>query len=454
MKKLRLLVVFSILIINVIAQSEKRNKIDGRLKLSKDRRSFVYQDEKPFFWLGDTGWEIFHRLTKEEAELYFRTRSAQGFTVIQAVALAELDGLHVPNAYGQLPLKSDDPAKPLQPYFDHVEWVIDKAADYGLYIGLLPTWGDKLYKDKWGKGPEIFNVDNAKPYGKWIGERFKNKANVIWILGGDRNPRNEADVAVWRAMASGLTEELGESNALISYHPQPSQSSSSSTWFHQESWLDFNMLQTGHCRDIPVWSKIDHDYKLQPAKPVLNGEPIYEDHPVCFNAKELGFSNAYDVRKAAYLSIFAGSAGITYGCHAVWQFYAPPRQGVNSPVKPWQASLELPAATQMRHLKRLMARFPATTHRPAQEILSDTLDGTKRIQAISGDDHVLIYSAGGEAFRFESKAMNTVVFKSGYWYDPRNGNQQRISQSVIKSKTAFNPPTKGDGNDWVLVLMR
>lgn len=117
---------------------------------------------KPFFWLGDTAWELFHRLSREEADLYLKNRADKGFTVIQAVVLAELDGLHDPNAYGEIPLENDDPTKPREPYFQHVDFIIRKAEQYGLYIGLLPTWGDKIYKDSWGVGPEIFNVDNAK----------------------------------------------------------------------------------------------------------------------------------------------------------------------------------------------------------------------------------------------------------------------------------------------------
>jgi hypothetical protein len=59
----------------------------------------VTADGRPFFWLGDTAWELFHRLNREEATRYLEDRASKGFTVIQAVALAELDGLNTPNAY-------------------------------------------------------------------------------------------------------------------------------------------------------------------------------------------------------------------------------------------------------------------------------------------------------------------------------------------------------------------
>src|SRR5688500_2089775 len=238
---------FLLILLQVLALA-----ISGQVRVASDSRTFVSgPNDRKFFWLGDTGWELFHRLNREEAELYLKTRASQGFNVIQAVALAELDGLHQPNAYGHLPLENDDPMKPREDYFRHVDWVIDKAKEYNIYIALLPTWGDKVFKNTWGAGPEIFNPANAKAYGKWIAERYRNRTNIIWILGGDRNPRNQADVDIWLAMGTGIVEGIaGHHDPLISYHPQPSATSSSSPWFHNQSWFDFNMLQTGHCRDV------------------------------------------------------------------------------------------------------------------------------------------------------------------------------------------------------------
>src|SRR5688572_28808365 len=83
-----------------------------RLKDSENRRFLVREDGSPFFWLGDTAWELFHRLNREEADRYLQDRAQKGFTVIQAVVLAELDGLTEPNPYGHTPLKDNDPTKP------------------------------------------------------------------------------------------------------------------------------------------------------------------------------------------------------------------------------------------------------------------------------------------------------------------------------------------------------
>ena len=83
-----------------------------RLKVSDNQRYLMYESGKPFFYLGDTAWELFHRLNREEADLYLANRASKGFTVIQAVALAEQDGLNTPNPYGHRPLIENDPARP------------------------------------------------------------------------------------------------------------------------------------------------------------------------------------------------------------------------------------------------------------------------------------------------------------------------------------------------------
>jgi len=83
-----------------------------RLKVSDNRRFLVTADGRPFFWLADTAWELFHRLDRSEAEQYLTDRAAKGFTVIQAVVLAELDGLTEPNRYGYVPLIDKDPRRP------------------------------------------------------------------------------------------------------------------------------------------------------------------------------------------------------------------------------------------------------------------------------------------------------------------------------------------------------
>ncbi|MEO5977409.1 MAG: glycoside hydrolase family 140 protein [Chryseolinea sp.] len=430
------------------------NPLYAQLKVSENKRFLATSDGKPFFWLGDTAWELFHRLNREEVDKYLKNRADKGFTVIQAVALAELDGLHDPNPYGETPLENDDPTKPREAYFQHVDYIIKKAEQLGLYIALLPTWGDKVFSDKWGVGPEIFNAENAKVYGKWIANRYKNQKNIIWVLGGDRNPRDDKDVALWRAMAEGIVEGVGgQDKALMTYHPQPNemQDGGSSKWFHNDAWLDFNMFQTGHCRENNIWDRLSVVYNLKPVKPVLDGETIYEDHPVCFNATDLGTSSAYDVRKHAWIDVFAGAFGHTYGCHDIWQMYAPNRTPLNGPHFPWYIAIDLPGAGQMKYLRYLIESRPMFDRVPDQSLITDALGTNDRIQVTRGKDYIFVYSTEGKKFALNTSKISGNTIQT-YWLNPRNGEVKSGEKSAKKSQQEFVPPTSGYGQDWVLIV--
>lgn len=423
----------------------------AQLRVSGNGR-YLLRDGKPFFWLGDTAWELFHRLNRAEADEYLKHRAEQGFTVIQAVLLAEFDGLNTPNANGDIPLLNNDPAKPNEAYFRYADTLIGLADHYGLVIGLLPTWGDKVWKSTWGKGPEVFNPQNARIYGRWLGKRYGGRKNIVWILGGDRNPQNDTHVTIWREMAAGILEGVGKGGRpLITFHPQPN-ASGSAQWFHNDAWLSFNMFQNGHCRNAAVYDKIKSVYDRKPVKPVLDGEPLYEDHPVCFNAADLGTSNAYDVRMYAYLDLFAGAFGHTYGCHDIWQFYAEGREAVNGPHVFWRKAMDLPGARQMAHVRKLMEASPAEGREPDQSlVVENALPAAERVQALRGKDYAYIYTCTGRTFTVNLGRVSGAKLQAG-WYNPRNGEYKPSAIIDNQGRHTFRPPSSGYGQDWVLVL--
>ena len=338
------------------------------LQVSDNHRFLVTESGQPFFWLGDTAWELFHRLNREEADAYLRNRAERRFTVVQAVALAELDGLNTPNAYGERPLIDNDPTRPNEAYFQHVDWIVRRANELGIYVGFLPTWGDKWNK-AWGNGPEIFTPQNAEVYGEWLGRRYRD-AGLVWILGGDRpiDPaRADLQKEIIRSMARGLRKGDGGSH-LITYHPTGGASSSEP--FHNDPWLDFNMRQNGHSAEFTGrYDQTRVDYDRSPTKPVLDGEPIYEDHPVSFDAKKYGHSIASDVRRPLYWDLFTGAFGHTYGHHSVWQMWAPNRNPVNNPLQPWSEAILQPGAAQMQHARALLESRPFLTRIPDDSLV-------------------------------------------------------------------------------------
>lgn len=429
----------------------------GKLKVSENKRFLVFEDGTPFFYLGDTGWELFHRLNKADTEKYLENRRAKGFTVIQAVALAELDGLNTPNAEGNKPLIGNDPLKPNEAYFAHVDWVIRKAEEKGIIIGLLPTWGDK-WNRKWGEGPQVFNPENARIFGKFIGQRYKNNPNIIWILGGDRPIELEIQRQVIVAMAEGVREGDG-GNHLISFHP--TGGNGSSQYFHNEPWLDFNMRQNGHSQSYTErYYMTSQDYKLEPTKPVIDAEPIYEDHPVNFNPDQNGHSTATDVRRPLYWNLFSGAFGHTYGHHSVWQMWSEAFNPVNRPLMPWFEAIDQPGAGQMMYGRLLIESRPFLTRIPDNSIIvSDKIassvpgNGSYRYVATRDEagTYAMIYVPVGRKFSVRMDAIKGKEVKA-WWFNPRNGEAKEIGKYPNTGTQTFNTPTPGENLDWILVL--
>jgi hypothetical protein len=427
-----------------------------QLKVSENRRFLVTADGRPFFWLGDTAWELFHRLNREDAERYLRNRAERRFTVIQAVALAELDGLNDPNPYGHTPLKNNDPAQPNEDYFAHVDWIVAKANALGLYVGFLPTWGDKWHRRS-GAGPEIFTPENARVYGEWLGRRYKG-AGIIWIVGGDRSIETEAHKAIVRAMALGLRAGDGGAH-LITFHPPGG--AGSATWFHDDDWLDFNMRQNGHVTEFTGrYDQTRADYDRTPVKPVLDGEPIYEDHPVSFNAKQLGHSIASDVRRPLYWDLFTGAFGHTYGHHSVWQMWTPQRKPINNPLMPWAEAIDQPGAAQMQHGRALMELRPFLSRVPDPEIVvtgsvPTSVPGAGRYRFVATRDqegtYAMVYAPVGRPFTVRLSKIKGPRVRA-WWFDPRTGAAQPIGTLANTGDREFTPPAHGEMLDWVLVL--
>ncbi len=418
------------------------------LRVGPDQRHLVDPQGKPFFYLGDTAWELFGRLTREEVHMYLHNRAAKGFTVIEAPVLPVLGRLQAPNRYGQVPLHNLDPLQPNEAYFEHVDYVIDAANALGLYFALAPTWGDKVSMTRWsGSGPEIFNPDNARRYGEWIGKRYRDK-RIIWMLGGDRNPEKEEHLTIWRAMAAGVEAGAGP-DCLVTFHPEGE--GNSAQYFHQDRWLDFNMIQSGHSRKgFPNDSMIRINYELIPTKPTLDGEPRYEEGSDQTDA----LFDAADVRQAAYGALLAGACGHVYGNHNVWQFWQPGREAISHAHTPWQKALDHPGAFQMGYLRKLFEQIGWEQLLPGQNLLlsGKALGISHQLAAVAADQHLLVaYSPLGEPIKINPSAF-AVKQTTARWFDPRNG--AFLPQPAKPVQGAYVPPTRGRGSDWILLLER
>lgn len=458
-------------------------KEHGPIQVSKENTHYLaHQDGTPFFWLADTGWEMLHRLNRNEIETYLENRWQKGFNVIQTVIISEF--IHMDKAtnfYGDSIFRNENPEKPLltkgnnpqnaaeYDFWDHVDNAVETAASKGLYMALVPSWGEWITPrtDK-----ALFNTkEQAYSYGWFLGNRYKNSPNIIWILGGDRHPDERPEgIDLWRAMAEGIADGVNNvskmdgkadyTTTLMTHH----SFNSSSNWFHNDAWLDFHTWGSYHAEvnNTKSYLAAIADWNLPNPKPTLNSEPCYEGHGINYGLEDNGVFTSTDVRIAAYWSVFSGGAGFTYGSQPIWQFTDETRKKHSSQTfTNWQKGMDMPGAFQVGYLKKLMDSHPMTEMVPDQSLIAGGQgDCATYSCAIRGKSFAYIYIPTGNKTTVKMGVISGEKVKAS-WFDPRTGQTTVIGEYKNSGEKSFDVPgmskeltwlRSGRGCDWVLVL--
>lgn len=430
----------------------------GALKVSGNHRFFCHEDGTPFFWLGDTGWLLPERLDRDEAAYYLRSTAADGYNVVQ---IQVINGVPTFNTYGAIShpdgwnMAAVDNNEGYGNW-DHLDYIVDQAEREGIYIGMVCIWGGLV---KAG----LMNVDQAKIYGEFLAKRYGNRPNIIWIIGGDI--QGNIKTAEWDALAESI--RALDSKHLMTFHPRGRTTSAG--WFNKRDWLDFNMFQSGHRRygqrmgnkDYPipdgteedVWMYVDSATVHRPLKPVLDGEPSYEDIPQGLHHDYEPRWNDKDVRRYAYWSVFAGSCGHTYGHNAIMQFVRPGINGAyfaDGEKKPWWKALSDPGRRQMKHLKNLMLAFPYYERVTDSLIVKDNGIRYDRLLATRGNDYLMVYNHSGRPMTLD---LNRISGKEKHLWsmNPSDGSIRYLGKR--KDGTVhIDPPAKA-GEDFIIIAI-
>jgi len=434
-------------------------EIHGPLKVSPDGHSLQHADGTPFFWLGDTAWALHQNLSREDVVRYLDDAAAAGFNVIQLMSVNAWALNDWKNFYGDSPYLDDSASKLNPPFWKHLGWVIDRAADRGLYV--LLVYGSPGRVDD--HGAVTRTPAEAYAYGNTLGSLYRGKPNLIWSGGIDVNPDDAKRVSPmgmsgWHAMAEGVADggngvvkfdgQADWTSTLMTYHPRGG--STSATWFHDAPWLDFNGAQIGW-KGATLLKTLDADYARKPPKPVVNIEPWYE---LC--TWKTPPVDDWEVRLQAYQTVFAGACGHTYGHHHIWPLDSP---GLDYG-KRWREALTTPGRMQMRYLRKLMESQPQAGRIPLSQFVirhqqtAAPLLVTERIAATGGADGswAFVYTPRGGSFSVDLSTMQGPRF-TAQWFDPRTGEVQSFEKVEGNHRQAFNPPGEpAAGNDWILIL--
>lgn len=385
------------------------------------------------------------RLSYKDACRYIDNRAKNGFNVIQTVILTELDMPEEPLAAGMQMMQHADDYLPTEAYLSHIDSVVDYAARRGIWLALVPTWGDKVDK-QWGKGPVVFTPERAAEYGRLLANRYKDRRNIIWIIGGDRGGDGN-NAAVWNAMAESI--KAVDHDHLMTFHPHGEHSSS--MWFHSQKWLDFNMIQSGHCQQTyDIYRRLLlPDMLLAPEKPVMDGEPRYEDIPRNFRLDDGRFTDI-DVRRTLYQSVLSGACGYTYGNNNLWQMYTTDRKPQCDARIPWKKAMNMPGAKQIKHFVRLWQSLPYRQGTPVTNVIHNTDNScSDAAVAFLMPETMLCYTPGGTAWSITLPDGWTEV--EYYLMNPRTGKTSK-PQNIKNTKDNNITITLPDSLDWTIII--
>lgn len=432
------------------------------LAVSPDGRGFL-QSGEPFLWLGDTAWLLYTAMTQEQVAFYLDDAKAKGFNVVQTFLTADWRtnpyGSNGENLFGEAPFLDNDPTRLNPAYFDRVAQAVDAATERGLYVSIAFGQPGKATQDGLSFG--LDNKEDAYVYARAVGERLREPTlnhTLIWVNGQDRNPDRDYGVEVWEALAEGLADgvngvnnfdgQADYSTTLMSYHPDGDYQDhgwSSSTWFQDAAWLDFNAVNV-FINYYHLVGLVATDVAESLPKPTVCLEPSYENHN-----RDNELRTDWHVRFQGYWCILSGAAGYAYGHDNGFRLAA-------STKAPWPEVLDSAGRLDMAHLKSVI------TSRPFGKLVSDQSlvvsaqgvpdEGKDYVAAARGDDgsYAFVYSTNGRAFSLDlTKLAGTRAVAQ--WFDPRHGAYQDAGSFALSSAQTFDPPGEpGDGNDWLLVV--
>jgi len=398
-------------------------KIMYPVRVSENRRYFVDQNNNPVFWLGDTQWELCRSFSLDDARAIIANRKDKGFAFIQVMLFGVGDGLGK-NINGDVPWQDKDSLVPNEKYFKHVDKVLRMAVENGIVISL--TIFHQRYRGH-------MTLEKARQWGRWLASRYRDVPNIVWSMTPEAN---EAFIHILRELAAGLREGDGGCHP-ITFKPDPSPFTSS--FIHDEKWLDYNCMQTWKLVNL-IYPFIKIDYDMKPVKPVVMAEGAYEA------GTEYGFDvTPLWVRRQAYYSYFAG-AHHTYGHNDSWRV-----------LPTWKSALDAPGARQMALLRKiLMARREWWHLVPDQGVLAKGGRVSGEILNL-GARHkdgrwVMAYLASPCSVSIRLGMIKTGGGKKvvASWVDPRDGNSIPAGHFAGKSAESFTTPEGWE--DALLVL--
>lgn len=406
------------------------------LKQSSSKRYLTDQYNMPFFWSGDAAWSLIAQLSREDADLYLENRKEKGFTVIMVSLIEHKFCTNAPsNIYGEAPFNDRPFVSPNEKYFEHADYIIRSAAQRNIIVLLAPLYLGYDCKDEgWCSEVKTASTDDLHAWGKYVGNRYKNFSNIIWLIGGDTDPSSVKEKVL--QMVKGIRE--ADTLHLFSAHNQP-ETMAVDPW-PDEQWLSINNV---YSYDSALYKYYMKAYIHTPVMPYYQIESAYENEHN---------STPQQLRSQAYWAILSGAMGHVFGNCPVWHFGSAGKWCNKSD---WKKEMNNHGSVSMDILQRLFLSRSWQTLVPdfENQIITSGYGtwGSKNHVAsarTSDGSTIIAYLPSKRTVMVNMSNIRGEKAKC-WWYDPSNGKAISIG---IFSNSGFRSFTPNSEGDCVLVI--
>jgi len=395
-------------------------------------RHLVDASGKPFLLQGDSAWSMIVQLNDADLELYLSDRQAKGFNTLLVELLEHCFSDHPPNdVFGNAPFTTPgDFSTPNPAYFAHVDAVLERARSHGFLVLLAFAYlGFNGGDEGWYQELSAQGETKLRNYGAFLGARYRDQPNIVWVAGGDYNPPNRS-IVIW--MVEGIATQ--DTQHLVTVHCV--RETGALEYWGDQSWVDLDNVYTG----TNLAAEVALAY-TRSTLPFFLIEAQYEF---------AGGPSAQVIRAQAYGTLLAGGMGHFFGNGPIWCFGTGNCFGGGS--GSWKEQLNSRGARDMATLRGLFDTLPWSTFVPTPGLVASNGAGTVASLASNGTVGT-IYIPSSRTFSVNLSLMSGTT--RGFWFDPVGGGTSAAggpwANSGTQSLTTPGANGGGDG-DWVLLL--
>jgi hypothetical protein len=407
------------------------------IKLSPSGTYLLDHDDRPTMINGDTAWSIIVQLTKQDADLYLTDRATKGYNLILVNLLEHWFSDNAPaNLYGDQPFTTPGNfTTPNEAYFAHADWVINKAAEKGITVLLTPLYLGFNQNQGWQHEVQNNSLAAMRSYGRYVGNRYKNFPNIIWVIGGDTDPTPYSAKVL--EFVAGIKDF--DTTHLMTAHTVPEHGTVD--YWPNQSWLNLNNIYT-YVNSHPLALS---EYNRTPFTPFFLMETYYErEHS----------STPLMLRRQAYWSILSGGLlGHIFGNCPMWHFTTTTGNYFCSTAQ-WQGQLDSTGSTNLAYVGKLFQSrefqklVPDQNHTvvTAGYQSGNTLATSART---SNGATIISYIPTQRAVTVDMSTISGGGQAQAWWYNPRTNTASVVGVYATTGTQNFTPP---DSNDWLLVI--